>query len=134
MAVRHTLAIAMISFGTIAAPTPALAQAEEVTVRSCTVQSLGVFPDRIHILCNHNAPPPTSGLGALVTSPQKPTIVAPPYFALENGPMAAAALTAASAAMTKNRTLTIIYKNAASQNPGGCQTNDCRRLVAVMIN
>ena len=107
---------------------------DEEVVNNCAVQSIGALTDRVHILCK--VAPAGADLSGLIypVKPAAPSANATFYYAIENGPMANAVLTIASTAINKGRTLTIVYKSSASQNPSGCQANDCRRIVAVLLN
>jgi len=106
-----------------------VAQAES-TLNNCIVQSIAALPNRVHILCTVV---PTAGLGS--DSPSSGTVR---YFALENtvaqNAMALAVLSVANAAMQRNRSLTIIYRSDPNNNPAGCNANDCRRIVGVIMN
>lgn len=60
------------------------------------------------------------------------------YFAVENNvshnAMALAILSVANAAIQSDRTLTIIYRTSADENPAGCLASDCRRIVGALLN
>ena len=106
-------------------------QSADSTLNNCLVQSVAAFPNRVHILCTVM---PTIGLGG-AAQPSSATVR---YFAVENtvaqNAMALAVLNVANAAMQRNRSLTVIYRTNPNNNPAGCNANDCRRVVGVIMN
>jgi hypothetical protein len=100
-------------------------QTEDV-LNNCFVQSIAAFPNRVHIHCM--AFPTTGPLSSGAVR----------YFATENSvatnAMALTILSVANAAIQRNRTLTITYRNSPNQNPAGCNPSDCRRILGVVLN
>jgi hypothetical protein len=95
----------------------------ESTLNNCLVHSVAALSNRVHIQCS---------------APAVGTIYGIRYFAVENtvaqNAMALSILSVANAAMQQNRSLTIIYRSNPNDNPAGCNANDCRRIVGVIMN
>ena len=103
-------------------PNAAAAQYQYSNEVSCTVGEVAVYPDRIHVFCSAGGGNSPTGGGP----------VAIKYFAVEIGsPIAANAVSIASAATVHGRPVAITFDHDASDNPAGCLPGDCRRLVGI---
>lgn len=92
----------------------------------CTVVDVATFGDRVHIHC-------TQGLTACSLTPGG-CPDQPLYFAVETGsPMAASVVQSGIAAMMNKHYLQISYDDNPDENPAGCQQNDCRRIIGVVV-
>lgn len=124
------MGMAALLLGGFAFPANAAAQSQERIASRCTVVDARVFPGQVQIVCRYDSAHTGSGSG----NANRPVIGDPSVFALDLGIPALFALNAARLALEERRTLSITYKMAASKNPEGCATDDCRRLVAVLTN
>ena len=82
----------------------------------CTISNVAVYINRIHVRCS-------PGDGAIY------------YFAYAvdsaNAPTANRLLAVANSAYAVGDHLTVWYYSDSSQNPPGCQVNDCRRMAGL---
>ncbi len=115
-----------LAFTTSTAFSLAPAAAEQKNV-GCMVVDVATFTNRIHIHC----PSPSMAFANLANNPQ--TMV-PPYFAIEvTSPAAQGLLQIGQAGLLFKRGLIIFYDTDMSQNPAGCNQNDCRRLLGAEL-
>jgi len=99
-------------------------------VVTCYVVDVATYGDRVHIHCA----PPVSGCSLAAGNCQPAAAAQPLYFAVETGsPMAASVVHSGLAGLINKRSLEISYDDDPDQNPAGCQPNDCRRIVGVVI-
>jgi hypothetical protein len=106
--------------GALITPHPASARIQSNDV-SCTVGEVAVYYNRVHIFCSGPAVTDISdGAGGIR------------FFALAiSDPMAAHAVTIASAALVSGRPISLTYAPGASNNPEGCAAHDCRKIANV---
>ena len=97
-------------------------------VTNCPIVDIATFNNRVHIHC-------TPQISACSLQPGKCAAPEPPqYFAVEaSSAMAPTVIQIALAALSSKRPLNIFYDDNAAANPGGCQQNDCRRIIGVVI-
>lgn len=102
------------------------------TGAGCTVVDVATFDNRVHIHCT---PPVTASSfkpcpgGCPQGGPNAPT-----YVAVEaTSPMASNVVLVGLSALINKRDVYIWYDNNVSANPAGCNANDCRRLIGVVI-
>ena len=105
------------------------AQAGQVGA-SCAVADVATFNNRVHIHC-------TKPVMACDFAPggcgQQATYL-PPYVAVEaNSAMAATVVQVGLSALINKRTVFVFYDDNVGANPAGCNANDCRRLIGVVI-
>lgn len=83
------------------------------TKHACTVSSVAVFSSRVHVLCAN-----ASGKIRF-------------FAAATNDPAASMFIQIASQAKSVSQKITIEHSNKTAENPSGCQTDDCRKIVAL---
>ena len=104
--------------------------------RTCWIADVGAFTNRVHIRCTRDTGPSLGGL-------HTPDYVPPPeadagivYFAVgaaSDSALADRVIALASSASQQNKQVQIFYRTNPAENPPGCQTNDCRRLIGLVM-
>ena len=95
------------------------------TYAECNVVDVATFNNRVHLHCK-------SGVQACDLLPgscngQSQGIA---YYAVEvNSPMASSVIQIGLAAFASHRALGVFFDDDAGANPGGCNANDCRRIL-----
>jgi len=115
------LASAGIVLGSLQYAVPAMA-APEIMSRTCRVDQVGVFGNRIHVKCAPIA-------GTAYTS-------AIPYYAMAintDARVIDSVIALAIAAKQTNKPLVVQFDMADYASVPGCQGNNCRKLVAAML-
>lgn len=121
--IRFALALTLAAAATPLAP--ALAQTNATQDTRCSVLEVAVFTDRVHVRCS---------LSATLTQNGGQGVAPYGYYAMAtNTPAAAAFVEVATAARAADKPLLISYRDSPSQNPAGCQANDCRGVASARI-
>jgi hypothetical protein len=97
----------------------------------CTVTEVATFNNRVHIHCTKPITACDLKAGAGGCGPE----VSPPaYVAVEsNSAMASTTIQIGLSALTTKRLVVVFFDDNAGANPVGCNQNDCRRLIGVVI-
>jgi hypothetical protein len=99
-------------------------------VTTCYVIDVATYSDRIHIHCA----PPVSGCSLTPSGCPQGAQTQPVYFAVEtSGSMASSVVQTGLAALIHKRPLEIAFDDNPGENPAGCEQNDCRRIVGVVL-
>jgi hypothetical protein len=96
--------------------------------RSCDLDEVASFDNRVHLHCKSNSTSsdPTNAANWFITS-------AAMYLAVEvNSPMAQSVTQIGLAALDKHTKVFVIVDSDPDHNPPGCLAKDCRRLVGVV--
>ena len=103
---------------TIAQDTPPEPNAELDGAYLCTIKEIAIFPDRMHVMCD--------------------TANVIKYFALPTDAVHALQtnrfLTILNTAFAINQQVYVYFDDVTSHNPPGCQTGNCRLLVALIMD
>jgi hypothetical protein len=91
---------------------------ESTKIFTCTISELAVHTNRIHIRCN----PGDGGISFFAASTASAEIVRTNQF-----------LTLGNTAYALGKTINIWYETDQAQNPPGCLTSDCRKIIALVI-
>ena len=97
---------------------------------ACHVVDVASFNNRVHIHCEA----PVSACSLTPGGCPKGAGAPPTYVAAEaNSPMASTTVQIGLAAIVSKREVNIFYDDSTSANPAGCNANDCRRLIGIVI-
>ena len=101
-------------------------------VAECAVVDVATFDNRVHIHCQ--TPITACGLAA-GGGPCPDQGNVPTYVAVEaNSPMASSVVQVGLVALSGNKRLTVFFDDDTGANPAGCNQNDCRRIIGVVIH
>jgi hypothetical protein len=122
------LGLSVLCFG-VALLTSEPAHAGQVSAY-CTVVEVATFNNRVHIHCTQ--PVTACQLKAGGCGQQEAS--APTYVAVEsNSAMASTTVQIGLSALINKRLVVVFFDDNAGANPVGCNQNDCRRLIGVVI-
>ena len=101
-------------------------------VAECYVVDVATFDNRVHIHCQTPVTACSLSAGGTACAAQG---IPPTYVAVEStSPMASSVVQVGLAAFTSKRILTVFFDDDTGANPAGCNENDCRRIIGVMIH
>jgi hypothetical protein len=101
-------------------------------VAGCSVVDVATFNNRVHIHCTPQVAPCELAAGGC--GQQGPGPTAPTYVAVEaTNPMASSVVQVGLSALLNKRSVNVYFDDNVGLNPAGCNANDCRRLIGVVI-
>jgi len=109
---------------------------------TCRIGNIAVLDTRVHVHCAGGPQAVASDIQGMVQGlyaggqPPSSTSSAPGYFAvgLQADPaLANLVVSLATQAAAQNKQVQILYRVAPGGNPPGCQPNDCRRLIGIVM-
>jgi len=118
------LAVCAGALAPLAAPTRTLADppiADEISI-VCTSVNTAVYPgSRVHLKCSETWENPSTGATAN-------------FFAADAGSSQAGQVVAIGvAAQTFDKKVRIRFRSSSTDNPSGCDTSNCRKLVGAQL-
>ena len=118
-------------------PSQTASQQAPLGAVTCRIGHIAVYANRVHVHCSTLGLALESAMSQMPGgSGQPPPSSAPAFFAvgLQSEPaLANLTVSLATAAAAQNKRVQILFDTSQASNPPGCQANDCRRLISLMM-